>query len=272
VRDLDSKNGVLLNGQKTTTSLVVPGDEVQIGNYVLLFDPPDTFDVAGFLNKHNIHEPVISAAAAPVSDDDTGNRLDTSIHFVPESLSQVFFTTAEVEGLSESDCIPLSGQFLSELIRSLRQLTTPVPGDNNDEESGVHQLFLRAAVLALGADRGVIVLKDEGGEALRLGAIMPKDKDVSVNRVVLRSVLREHKGVLCNDAMHDERFLKTETVKKEKIGSLIAYPLVQGESVIGLIYADAQERANAFRREHLLTLHFFSRILLICLRQPAVRH
>ncbi len=54
IRDLDSKNGVFVNGQRVTSSLVVPGDEIQIGNAILLFDPPPDFDVAAFLKQRQL--------------------------------------------------------------------------------------------------------------------------------------------------------------------------------------------------------------------------
>ena len=72
------------------------------------------------------------------------------------------------------------------------------------------QVFLQAALGALGGDRGVIILKD-GSEDLRLGAIMPLDTDVAVNRVVLKAVLKEGNAVLCNGVQEDSRFNLTES-------------------------------------------------------------
>jgi len=45
IRDLDSKNGVFLNGNKVSMGELRPGDRIQIGQYCLLYDPP-----AGMLN------------------------------------------------------------------------------------------------------------------------------------------------------------------------------------------------------------------------------
>jgi hypothetical protein len=60
-------------------------------------------------------------------------------------------------------------------------------------------------------------------------------------------------------------------VRKENIGSLAAYPLMRGDTALGLIYVDAVGRANAFRREHLLLLHFAGRLLLLHKRTAVQR-
>lgn len=276
IRDLDSKNGVFLNGQRVTSSLVVPGDEIQIGNYILVFDPPDGFDLAAFLKQHSIEpspeekggekEPKKpSHVSVPVMrrEDDTDERFETSIHFVPQTLTQVFYELAEVEELSQTDALPPSGVFATELVRALRSLTSH-PGENG-EENDLLQRVLNAAVSATHADRGVLVLRDGQGDALRLGAIFPRDRDVSVTRVVLRAVLREQRAVLCNDAKNDPRFQQTDTVQRENITSLIGFPLVSKGQTIGLLYVDTQGRPNAFRREHLVIVHFLARICTLAM-------
>ncbi|MCX7962875.1 MAG: FHA domain-containing protein [Candidatus Sumerlaea chitinivorans] len=274
LRDLDSKNGVWLNGQRVSVSLVVPGDEIQIGNYLLVFDPPPSFDVAEFMRRHKIEgsapavnlspQPTPIAASESPSREDTGDRFDTSLHFVPPELEQVFFPLSEIESQTQTDALPMSANFQIDLVRALRCLT---PGEDDSPPHGtiLYKQVLRGALAATKADRGVLVLREPEAEALTLGAILPRDRDVSVNRVVLRAVLREHCAVLCNDALNDPRFQKTETVHKEKITSLIAHPLMRGKIAVGLLYLDTQERPHMFRRDHLQILHFLARIAVLAM-------
>jgi pSer/pThr/pTyr-binding forkhead associated (FHA) protein len=283
VRDLDSKNGVFLNGQRVTSSLVVPGDEIQIGNHILLFDPPADFDLAEFLKerklapaqvaeeKHSAAAPPPRSAAAKVAraakEDQTDERFETSVHFVPQELPQVFWELSEIEELSRTDALAPSGVFTTELVRALRALTAPAATDKPAEEGELFQRVLQGAIAATHADRGVVVLREPQGDALRLAAIFPRDRDVSVTRVVLRAVLREQHAVLCNDAKGDPRFQQTETVLRENITSLLGFPLIKREHPVGLIYVDTQGRPNAFRREHLIILNFLARICVLAMPQ-----
>jgi pSer/pThr/pTyr-binding forkhead associated (FHA) protein len=272
IRDLDSKNGVYLNGQRVTSSIVVSGDEIQIGNYILLFDPPEDFDLTAFLKQRSLEPPdekkkqsqvkIAAPARAKVHDEETDDRFETSIHFVPQSLPQVFYDISEIEELSQTDALPLSGMFTTELVRALRTLTAS--GDSVSESERL-QRVLEAVTAATHADRGVLVLRDAGSDALRLGAIWPRERDVSVTRVVLRAVLRERQAVLCNDAQSDPRFQQTETVQRENIASMLAYPLLAKNQVLGLIYVDTQGRPNAFRREQLIILQFLAKICVMLL-------
>lgn len=275
LRDLDSKNGVFLNGFKVANSVISPGDEIRVGTYVLLFDPPDGYNMQNFLRRHNLMADDESESASLITsatDEETNSAQSMQAVGVAES-QQVFFSIQEIERLAETQHGLFSPQFLGDLMRMHRQLSATSAIDEHDDESAMLQHFLTAGVVACGADRGVLVLKDEANESLRLGAIVPKEKDIAVNRVVLRSVLRKTEAVLCNDAMRDERFLKTDTIAKERIGSLMAYPLMRGDSPYGLIYCDVIDRANAFRREHLLLLHFLAKLLFISLKRSAVaRH
>jgi pSer/pThr/pTyr-binding forkhead associated (FHA) protein len=272
IRDLDSKNGIFLNGAKVANSAITSGDEIRVGTYIILFDPAPGFDMQSFLRRHdvNISDDEDSSLITSANDEDTNSA--QSINCPARDTSQIFFSLSEIEALSETQHSIFSTQFLTDVMRLHRQLSATGQIEDNEDEAGLYQHFLVAAVVACGADRGVIVLREESGEALRLGAIVPRDKDVAVNRVVLRAVLRKQEAVLCNDSLRDERFLKTDTIAKERIGSLIAFPLWRGDVTYGLIYCDAIDRRNAFRREHMLMLHFVARLLDLCVRRAALRH
>ena len=272
LRDLDSKNGVYLNGERIATSLVASGDEMRIGNFVLLFDPDPEFDITGFLRQHNVR-PITDTGSASAEDPDTsGMPDDESFTYVVGSQDQVFFTLADIDKLADPRQLASSSQFVAEIINLLNRLGNMQTAEESDEAAAVYQHLLNCLVEAIGAERGVIVLRDEARDKLRLGAIIPPDRDIAVNRVVLRCALREQQAVLCNDPTHDSRFQETDTVQRERIGSLIAYPVIRGENAAGLIYADVRERTNVFRREHLVLLQFVSRILLMWLQRVTVRH
>ena len=316
LRDLDSKNGVLLNGHKVINCTVSPGDAVQIGKYHIVFEPPPNFDLAGYLRRNRINippevvqagrdmdtgsglpkvedksglqpAPPPSADAQPVGFRVPGEGSQQSVNFravsdvssgsrVPlptlpqDALPEIFFGLELIERILEEKEKAPTPEFSADLIRLHRGMSVLPSVTDSDEGMAFHQHLLELIVSVLKADRGVIIFYDTG-EVLRLGAIVPRDRDVSVNRVVLRAALREHRSVLCNDAQNDSRFLKTDTIRKDRIGSLISYPLVKGGNVLGLIYCDAVERTNAFRPDHLGLLRIAGRLLMMssaALRRP----
>jgi pSer/pThr/pTyr-binding forkhead associated (FHA) protein len=289
LRDLDSKNGLLLNGQRVTNSLIAPGDDIQIGNYFIIFDPTESFDLNGFLRKKRIQVPanptVIKGLDAETGSVEAGDAPSVpssilnegaSVSFrTPESLlpasgkaavsdqesliprPKTFHALAEIEALGErllaSQHDPKFAFEALKLNAAIPKVLPKVilPDETNNQSC---QPLLEALLPILQADRGVIVFQTPGTEQLHLGAILPKDKDVSINRVVLKACLRKQFGVLTGDAPNDPEFAKTETIRKEGIGSIIAYPLVKHGVSFGLIYADTLHRKDVFRREQLVIL------------------
>jgi pSer/pThr/pTyr-binding forkhead associated (FHA) protein len=271
VRDLDSKNGVLLNGQKVMNAILGPGDQVHIGNHLLLFDPPMDYDLNGFLQAQDasmdaeVHttQPseldtsyVFQAGASNVVNGRTASKSDVK----PEP--EVFFSIAELEDELEqlvASPPPTIAQSFLQLQKTLLQESA---ADGLDGEGkGLAQRLLGALVRATNATRGVVVHKEDPDGALSLAAIVPSDRDVAVNRIVLRSVLREKKAVFCTNAQKDSRFSTTETVKKDRISSILAYPILRREEVIGLLYLDTIEKPGAFSREQLHLLGFVAQLL-----------
>lgn len=265
LRDLDSKNGVFLNGQKIGNAMLGAADEIQVGKYTMLFDPPGDYNLKAFLRKHHVDVEDDAEAVSPAGVEDTSSAHDHSVSF-SSGQPQVFFTLDEIEQMLQSQASLLTPQLLPDLLRMMGELTRTNGFEHTGDQGMLSSRFLAAALVATGADRGVIALRDNGEEGLRLAAILPSDKDIAVNRVVLRAVLKGQEAVLCNDTATDERFQKNETVQKEHIGSMIACPLLPGEEASrGLIYCDVIDKNNAFRREHLLVLHFIARLLGMCI-------
>ncbi|MEI7634864.1 MAG: FHA domain-containing protein [bacterium] len=273
LRDLDSKNGTLLNGRTITTAVIHPGDEIRIGNYVMLFDPTGNADALE-RPRERAQQPdaTFAGSAAQADDNDTMESIILSAEMRAGALKtagrcgeQVFFTPEEVEAMCRTGHEPASVRLAEDTLRMHRELARLGARGEIRREREICQHFLLAALAGIEAARGAILFKEEHGDAPRLGAIAPEDKEVAVNHVTLRAVLRESKAVLCNDAMNDARFAKSGSVTRGHVASLIAHPIMRGGRPIGLIYADVPGRTNAFRREHLLILQFLARLLALCL-------
>lgn len=272
LRDLDSKNGVLLNGQKVMNAILGAGDQVQVGNHLLLFDPPMDYDMDGFLKSHDasleaeIHTTQSTDLEASYvfnrGAQNLGNGSEPRKAAPPAQEPEVFFNLAELEAEMEQLSAAPNAPVASVLLRLQKTITQEAAAEGLDGETrGLAQRLLSALIRAMDADRGVVVYKDDSEGGLTLAAIVPGDRDVAVNRVVLRSTLREGKAILCNDAQRDSRFSSTETVKKDRISSLMAYPISRQNQVQGLVYIDTVDNPGAFRREQLHVLAFVASLL-----------
>ncbi|MBI4616662.1 MAG: FHA domain-containing protein, partial [Planctomycetes bacterium] len=90
VADLGSRNGIFVNGEKVAKRALKAGDELQVGNFILVFDPPYEFHVspAGegqpvvVRKEGHAHEALVTAEAKEVlaqefsSRDDLGATMD----------------------------------------------------------------------------------------------------------------------------------------------------------------------------------------------------
>jgi hypothetical protein len=291
LRDLDSKNGLLLNGQRVTNSLIAPGDDIQIGNYFIIFDPTESFDLPAFVRKKRIQiplEPTIirgmdADTGSVLHQPDTDESPSVSVNFqpsapppksngrdLPDEVSLVnrprsFFPIPEIEALLERlQSTQDDPKFAFDALKLNTSLPRVMPKVICPDDPGQDcQALLDLLVPILKADRAVIVFQTPGTDSLHLGAIQPKDRDVSVNRVVLKACLRKQQAVLSNDPANDPEFAKTETIRKEGIGSLLAYPLVKGGNAYGLIYADVLHRKDSFRKDQLALLHMVAQMMAI---------
>lgn len=263
LRDLDSKNGLLLNGEKVGNALLVPSDTIQLGKYTLVFDPPADFKVDALVKPESTETP-----PSGIADDADEGELESgeaaSVYFYgsKESQPDIVFDPAEIEAMQDSH-VTFTPQMLPSVLRMLGRLASATGVRKLSPEARA-RLFLAAAMSAVGAQRGVLALKGGSGEELRSAAIEPADKDLALNRVVLGAVLKSRQAVLCNNPQEDPRFKATETIAREGITALIAFPLLRDDgSAAGLVYCDTTSPEGEFRREHLIILYFVARLALL---------
>src|SRR5947209_8322261 len=71
IKDLKSRNGVFVKGERLNETSLRPGDEIILGSTVLIFDPPETFDLETALSKRGkylIEKRSAKSPAAAISD------------------------------------------------------------------------------------------------------------------------------------------------------------------------------------------------------------
>lgn len=109
---------------------------------------------------------------------------------------------------------------------------------------------LDAAIEGLGADRGFVVVREEGryratvARNFRSEALDEAEAEVSSS--ISSAVLESGRAVLVGDALDSERFRNNPSVKRLVLRSVLCAPLVASEEAFALIYLENRDAANRF--------------------------
>jgi len=96
------------------------------------------------------------------------------------------------------------------------------------------------------ADRGVIFLRDAGGE-LRPGASLRRDgteTPISVSSTIMNHVIKERATVLTHDAAMDFAASKGKSMILNRISSAIVAPLLHNDEILGVLWLDSETLAQ----------------------------
>ena len=77
---------------------------------------------------------------------------------------------------------------------------------------------------------------------------------VSFSEEVVQCVLRDGKPLIFLKGYTEERRTLVDTLKVQKIESVICVPLINGSQTVGVMYVDSLKRPDGFRKDDLLTL------------------
>lgn len=278
VRDLDSKNGIFLNGAKANVVRLHPGDRLQVGKYQMIFDPP-----AGFAPTPVPH----SDSRSPIR---PGNGSSGGVDFANDEIARsqlfsapvapgctpppppppvrdeiTFFSRDELsQDLSHSSTdTQEAGALEAEAMRLLLEFASRDSAD----VAGLTELILTALARALDASRGVIILHGPQEGSFSPVAIFPQRNDVAVNRVVMREGFSQGRGILCPALQDCGLFRDSSTVSRDQISTLISVPLrgMDGES--GLLYLDRCGESEPYESSHMLAAARVARMLELQLFQ-----
>lgn len=239
LRDLDSKNGVFVNGLKVLTTELKAGDAIQIGKFGLHYDPP-----AGEVN--------VGAGAgddfAPVEDEFAKSQLfsgspvkaapvveQAAVGLQDEVTLMTRAEVAELINHGDESLPPGVVELESECMR--RVLGALAATDGQAVES-LAEVILNALTSALEASGGVIVRRGMHAGAFSPVAITPAGADVAVNRVVMREGFSEGRAVLCPVTGDCGLFRDSATVLRDRIYTLLSVPLAGLDGEAGLLYVD----------------------------------
>lgn len=221
VEDLGSLNGTLINGRPAEgVQTLKPGDRISLGKVDLTLDAEPTSAVlieeSQAPSGVTMVKPIaeLLKSMAPEPKDSGQMRWMGSLTLIQET------TLDLVKDISVED-------MLDKLMGRLFELLKP--------------------------DRGVVLLKDPGGELIpaAVKSNMAKATQIRVSKTLVEAVVERREALLINDPTNDPKLSASQSLVFSGVSSILATPLEFEGEVVGLIYLDARPYRQPFNEEEL---------------------
>jgi Nif-specific regulatory protein len=230
--DLDSFNGTFVNGLPVKEHALAHGDQIAVGDVVLLF---------------LLHETEAGAKAAIHSNEDNlitrstiRLRRDEAIYLRPEKI------------LAELPATERVARDLNALIK----ISTTMNSIRGLEE--LQRELLELILEVIPAEREAFLLMDEAEDALASlcgwTRINGPDESIRVSQTITSQVLRERVSLLSNDLVTTAGLSQSPSLIEARVCSVLCVPLVILENALGVIYVDTSDPASRFDEGHLQLL------------------
>ena len=237
--DLDSTNGVQLNGRKIRKAPIAPGDLFSIAY--------QTFQlVTG--QEHDTDGSGAQIVGRVRVDDE--ERLLGNLQSI-ESLDSLDHDTGTGSGTSTKRSA-VSRSAYRELARTHQALHTAFRVSQAISSTlEIDELYTsiveRIADHFTNADRACLFLREPDATLRLVRTVRRKgDDDRPVSRSILRRVGEERSGLLASDAVHDDRFAESASVFLSETRSMMCSPLLTPTRFLGVLYLDSSSVAGCF--------------------------
>jgi transcriptional regulator with GAF, ATPase, and Fis domain len=229
VKDLDSRNGTLVNGLAIKEQWLRHGDEIATGDSVFLFLLEDEDQ---------------SVPPSRVEFDDTRPMAETKLIHPGEVLYlQPDRLLRELPAASP----------VARNLNALLKISRVVHAIRDLEELQAQLLDLIFEVIPAG--RGAILLTE--GAGLEFNCLYARTRQagqpqlVRVSRTIAHQVMKDNVAILGVDVAASGTLREVESLAASEVRSLLCVPLTVFQRVIGCIYLDSTNATNRFQEDHL---------------------
>lgn len=204
LKDLGSVNGTYLNGSRVERDMPLkPGDRIRLGDTEILFETPEHNTDRLLAVAETVERPSI---AIPIQD-----------------IERATLETSDVARL----------QTLNTLARDLI------------EDRPMHELFgfiVDRVMAHLKPSRAALALLSDDGASFSHVEVRRADaedeSELTISRTLLSNIVEEKKALALVDVSSDSRLSSAQSIVMQGIRSILAAPLVVGDSVVGVLYVD----------------------------------
>ena len=228
IRDLDSRNGTLVNGVAVKEARLRHGDQISVGDsiFLLLLNDEAEEPAAGRVE----YEDSLTQATAQFRPQDV-------LYLQPDRILKELPVNSTVAGNLNALLK------ISRAVHSIRDL---------DELQGQ---ILNLIFEVVPAERGAILLDDKGDEhfesVFARHRIAKSVLPVPVSRTIARQVMKEGLAILGADVPGSNGLSEVESLVNCQVRSLLCVPVIMFERVTGCIYLDTCDAACRFDEDHL---------------------
>jgi signal transduction histidine kinase len=232
VVDLGSANGIFVNNAKIQSIELNAGDNLAIGQTVMVYST--------------------GRAEATAHAGELAEKISLITRADVELSSAIIRTIGETEGSRILTQPEKNSPWLRSALANLAIMyeASQAIGSILDLDqllSRILELIFRSIV----ADRGCVLLRNPETGALEPKALRWRKPDgqqekFALSRTIVDHVLKEHEGVLINDAAHDERFSSGQSIIQLGIREVICVPMKGRHESIGVLYLDTQSPHHEF--------------------------
>ncbi len=238
--DLESTNGVKVNDTFVTSAPLAPGDQIAIGNFVLLVE----------------------------SAEERSEGLSSATYLRPlKEFNQDYGLEGEASGVRKLGDRERIFEVLAQVAKTLLQV---------EELQPVLEKVMDLVFEHLMVDRGFILLYDaEGTPRLELcrarNSEEGEEPEVPLSRTILDMVTRQKLALLTHDAQADQRFDAGRSIRIHQIRSAMCAPLWHREQVMGVIYVDSPLHVGSFSAADLDLLTALANYAAVAIEQARLR-
>jgi adenylate cyclase len=228
LRDLRSLNGTFMRGERVADHYLSDNDEFTMGSTRIVFvDKPKADDV---LQRVTIAPGLTESHIRGRIQANTGD-------FMPER------QIVDEKNLRRD----------YERLRIGHELARAV-GSELDLDKLLPKILDKAFEL-VGADRGVILLKDDKTQELIPRFVKTRsgksDPNIVLSKTVMAEVVNNKAAVLSSDATMDARFSGAHSIIMQGIRSTMTLPLLHANELLGIMHLDSLFTSNAFTEKDL---------------------
>src|SRR3954447_22167380 len=248
LRDLESRNGTLVNGEQVAAQSLQHGDHISVGDSVFVFFLTDD---PNLLRKNR----VVIAETTELATTELliGQNGGYSCGEKPEAQSA---TTARV----------------TRDLNALLKIATGIGGIRDLDSLQWQLLGLIFDVVA--ADRGAVLISDSPDEfpsAIAWDRVLGPGRPVRISRTIIRKVFQERVGLVVSDTVNRDALKAIPTLADLQVRSVLCVPLLlPGNRPMGAIYLDSRSQTELFDESHLQTMTAVAGIVSLAIDN--VRH
>jgi transcriptional regulator with GAF, ATPase, and Fis domain len=228
IRDLDSRNGTLVNGVAVKDARLYHLDQIAVGDsvFVLLLHEDADESTAGRIE----YEDSLTQATAQF-------RPQDALYLQPDRILKEFPASSRVARNLNALLK------ISQVVHSIRDLEQ------------LQEQILSLIFEVVPAERGAILLDGKGDE--HFASVFARHRiansalPVRISRTIARQVMQDGLAILGADVPGSNDLADVESLVSSQIRSLLCVPLTMFQKVTGCIYLDTCDATSRFDEDHL---------------------